>query len=67
MELDLIKELLGHAHVGATAYAHVRLRLRLRLQPDAIDLLGHSLRNPAEINGEPADGDVPPLCAAAVR
>ncbi|MEV7579041.1 tyrosine-type recombinase/integrase [Streptomyces erythrochromogenes] len=65
VELIVIKELLGHAHIGVTAtvYAHVRLRL----QRDAIDLLGHALRNPAEITGKPDDGDEPPLCAALVR
>ena len=65
VELVVIKELLGHAHIGVTAtvYAHVRLRL----QRDAIDLLGHALRSPAEITGEPDDGDDPPLCAAPVR
>ncbi|MEU9462942.1 tyrosine-type recombinase/integrase [Streptomyces sp. WC2508] len=65
VELVVIKELLGHAHIGVTAtvYAHVRLRL----QRDAIDLLGHALRNPAEITGKPDDGDEPPLCAAPVR
>lgn len=38
----------GHAHIGVTAtvYAHVRLRL----QRDAIDLLAHALREPAEAN-----------------
>ncbi|EGX55930.1 integrase [Streptomyces zinciresistens K42] len=41
VELVVIKELLGHAHIGVTAtvYAHVRLRL----QRDAIDLLGTTL------------------------
>ncbi|MEU7385009.1 site-specific integrase, partial [Streptomyces sp. NPDC042207] len=65
VELIVIKELLGHAHIGVTAtvYAHVRLRL----QRDAIDLLGHALRNPAEITGKPDGGDEPPLCAAPVR
>ncbi|MCP3765367.1 tyrosine-type recombinase/integrase [Streptomyces sp. MAR25Y5] len=65
VELVVIKELLGHAHIGVTAtvYAHVRLRL----QRDAIDLLGHALRNPAEITGKPDDGDELPLCAAPVR
>ncbi|AVH58231.1 MULTISPECIES: tyrosine-type recombinase/integrase [Streptomyces] len=58
VELVVIKELLGHAHIGVTAtvYAHVRLRL----QRDAIDLLGRTLRNPG-------DSDEPPLCAAPVR
>ncbi|MFB0627551.1 tyrosine-type recombinase/integrase [Streptomyces sp. AB3(2024)] len=61
VELVVIKELLGHAHIGVTAtvYAHVRLRL----QRDAIDLLGRTLRNP----NRPDDGDDPPLCAPAVR
>ncbi|ANH92818.1 hypothetical protein A8713_18025 [Streptomyces sp. SAT1] len=65
MGLVVIKELLGHAHIGVTAtvYAHVRLRL----QRDAIDLLGRALRNPAEISGKPDDGDEPPLVGAAVR
>jgi integrase len=65
VELVVIKEMLGHAHIGVTAtvYAHVRLRL----QRDAIDLLGHALRNPAEITGKPDDGDEPPLVGAAVR
>ncbi|MDH6109793.1 integrase [Kitasatospora sp. MAP12-15] len=65
VELVVIKELLGHAHFGVTAtvYAHVRLRL----QRDAIDLLGHTLRDPAETTGLPDDGDDPPLCAAPVR
>ncbi|MFE9921104.1 tyrosine-type recombinase/integrase [Streptomyces sp. NPDC005774] len=63
VELVVIKELLGHAHIGVTAtvYAHVRLRL----QRDAIDLLGHALRNPTEITGKP--DDEPPLAGAAVR
>jgi len=65
VELVVIKELLGHAHIGVTAtvYAHVRLRL----QHDAIDLLGHALRNPAEITGGSDDSDEPPIVGAAVR
>ncbi|WP_333743140.1 site-specific integrase [Streptomyces ardesiacus] len=65
VELVVIKELLGHAHIGVTAtvYAHVRLRL----QRDAINLLGHAFRNSAEITGTPDDGDEPPLVGAAVR
>nr|BFD93717.1 site-specific integrase [Kitasatospora sp. Xyl93] len=65
IELVVIKELLGHAHIGVTAtvYAHVRLRL----QRDAIDLLGRALRDPAETVSQPDDGDEPPLCAAVVR
>ncbi|MFB7557103.1 tyrosine-type recombinase/integrase [Streptomyces brevispora] len=44
VELVVIKELLGHAHIGVTAtvYAHVRLRL----QRDAIDTLGRALDHP---------------------
>lgn len=58
VELVVIKELLGHAHIGvaATVYAHVRLRL----QRDAIDLLGHALRNPTESTSKPDDGNEPP-------
>jgi integrase len=65
VELVVIKELLGHAHIGVTAtvYAHVRLRL----QRDAIDLLGRALRTPSEATSEPDEGDDPPLCAASVR
>ncbi|PZT77540.1 MULTISPECIES: tyrosine-type recombinase/integrase [unclassified Streptomyces] len=41
VDLVVIKELLGHAHIGVTAsvYAHVRLRL----QRQAIDTLGNAL------------------------
>ncbi|MYT89973.1 tyrosine-type recombinase/integrase [Streptomyces sp. SID8359] len=41
VDLVVIKELLGHAHIGVTTgvYAHVRLRL----QRDVIDALGHAL------------------------
>jgi integrase len=65
VELVVIKELLGHAHIGVTAtvYAHVRLRL----QRDAIDLLGHALCNPAETTSQPDAGDDPPLSAVPVR
>ncbi|MDT0416463.1 hypothetical protein RM574_13300 [Streptomyces sp. DSM 41982] len=61
----MIKELLGHAHIGVTAtvYAHVRLRL----QRDAIDLLGHALRYPAEITDKPDSDDEPPFAGAVVR
>ena len=64
VELVVIKELLGHAHIGVTAtvYAHVRLRL----QRDAIDLLGSALRTPAPPATRP-DDDEPSLCAAPVR
>ncbi|SDS58792.1 Site-specific recombinase XerD [Streptomyces sp. TLI_053] len=65
VELVVIKELLGHAHIGVTAtvYAHVRLRL----QRDAIHLLGRTLGKPSEATTNPDDGDDPPLCAAPVR
>ncbi|MBV6697365.1 site-specific integrase [Kitasatospora aureofaciens] len=65
VELVVIKELLGHAHVGVTAtvYAHVRRRL----QRQAIDTLGNALRRPTDDTAEPDDGDDPPLCAAPVR
>jgi integrase len=58
IDLIVIKELLGHAHIGVTAgvYAHVRLRL----QRDAIDALGHAL------GGRDGDPDGPPA-AAVVR
>jgi integrase len=66
VELVVIKELLGHAHIGVTAtvYAHVRLRL----QRDAIDTLSTALVSPETIeptNGD--DDDEPPSCAALVR
>ncbi|MBT2481676.1 site-specific integrase [Streptomyces sp. ISL-94] len=64
VELVLIKELLGHAHIGATAtvYAHVRLRL----QRDAVDLLGHTLHNPTEATTGSDASAGPPPCATAV-
>jgi integrase len=65
VELVVIKELLGHAHIGVTAtvYAHVRLRL----QRDAIDRLTNALRDPHEFVTRPDDGDEPPLCADPIR
>ncbi|WP_089106924.1 tyrosine-type recombinase/integrase [Streptomyces hyaluromycini] len=65
VELVVIKELLGHAHIGVTAtvYAHVRLRL----QRQAIDLLGHTLGSLNGTAAEADDGDDPPLYAAPVR
>ncbi|MGW2278083.1 tyrosine-type recombinase/integrase [Streptomyces sp. NPDC001770] len=65
VELVVIKELLGHAHIGVTAtvYAHVRLRL----QRDAIDTLGIALHGPAITETAIGDGDEPPPCAALVR
>ncbi len=65
VELVIIKELLGHAHIGVTATVHAHVRLRL--QRDAIDLLGHALRNPVETVPETDEDDGPPLCTAPVR
>ncbi len=58
IDLVVIKELLGHAHIGVTAgvYAHVRLRL----QRQAINTLGDALSATGD------DPDDPPT-AAAVR
>ncbi|MEE1782761.1 tyrosine-type recombinase/integrase [Streptomyces sp. SP17BM10] len=52
VELVVIKELLGHAHIGVTAtvYAHVRLRL----QRQAIDTLGKALRAPETPDDSPS-------------
>ncbi len=65
VELVVIKELLGHAHIGVTAtvYAHVRLRL----QRDAIDTLSTALKSLAGHETVRDDGDDPPLCGATVR
>lgn len=61
VELVVIKELLGHAHIGVTAtvYAHVRLRL----QRDAIDLLGRTLQT----TDQPDDCGGPPSRTPPVR
>jgi integrase len=58
VDLVVIKELLGHAHIGVTAgvYAHVRLRL----QRQAIDTLGSML-------AEGEDSEEPPPSAGIVR
>ncbi|MER5709357.1 site-specific integrase [Streptomyces sp. NPDC002122] len=66
VELVVIKEFLGHAHIGVTAtvYAHVRLRL----QRDAINTLSSALDSPANtamVNND--GGDEPPACMAGVR
>ncbi len=65
VELVVIKELLGHAHIGVTAtvYAHVRLRL----QRDAIDLLGRALQRSDDATRQRDDRGEPPLCAPPVR
>ncbi|MDX3753819.1 tyrosine-type recombinase/integrase [Streptomyces sp. AK08-02] len=51
VELVVIKELLGHAHIGVTAgvYAHVRLRL----QRQAIDTLGDALSPTGDAPDDP--------------
>lgn len=61
----MIKELLGHAHIGVTAtvYAHVRLRL----QRDAIDTLGTALGSTEPTETASGNGDEPPPCASLVR
>ncbi|MDQ0983215.1 integrase [Streptomyces sp. V2I9] len=65
VELVVIKELLGHAHIGVTAtvYAHVRLRL----QQNAIDSLSIVLGSPESTEKADCDGDEPPPCTALVR
>ncbi|WP_327301725.1 site-specific integrase [Streptomyces goshikiensis] len=62
IELVVIKELLGHAHIGVTAtvYAHVRLRL----QRDAIDTLGTVLDGPTDAEAARIDSNAD---AAPVR
>lgn len=64
VELVVIKELLGHAHIGVTP-RRCTPHVRLRLQRQAIDLLGRALGDLTETG--PDDGDDPPLCAARVR
>ncbi|MFJ2110963.1 tyrosine-type recombinase/integrase, partial [Streptomyces sp. NPDC087850] len=65
IELVVIKELLGHAHIGVTAtvYAHVRLRL----QRDAIDTLSTALGTPEIAKTVNSNDDEPPPCPALVR
>jgi integrase len=65
VELVVIKELLGHAHIGVTAtvYAHVRLRL----QRDAIDTLSTVLGTPEIAKTVNSNDDEPPPCPALVR
>lgn len=65
VELVVIKELLGHAHIGVTAtvYAHVRLRL----QRQAIDTLGTALDVPGNDESTRDNGDDPPLRGATVH
>lgn len=66
VELVVIKELLGHAHIGVTAtvYAHVRLRL----QRQAIDTLSTALNGPTNTERTANGGvDEPPPCTDLVR
>lgn len=51
VELVVIKELLGHAHIGVTAtvYAHVRLRL----QRQAVETLSSTLAGPTNAEAAP--------------
>ncbi len=73
VDLVVIKELLGHAHISITAeiYAHVRLRL----QHDAINRLSDALikdDGPSDVPHEadvstPGDEDDPPLATALPR
>nr|WSX47676.1 hypothetical protein OG409_01015 [Streptomyces sp. NBC_00974] len=51
VDLVVIKELLGHAHIGVTAsvYAHVRLRL----QRQAIDALSGALSSTDDSPDDP--------------
>ncbi|EDY43060.1 tyrosine-type recombinase/integrase [Streptomyces sp. SPB074] len=55
VDLVVIKELLGHAHIGVTAgvYAHVRLRL----QRQAIETLG-SILGPTDASDDPPNAAV---------
>ncbi len=65
VELVVIKELLGHAHIGVTAtvYAHVRLRL----QRDAIDTLSAALVSRETTETARSEVDEPPHLTASVR
>ncbi|MFF1691598.1 MULTISPECIES: hypothetical protein [unclassified Streptomyces] len=63
----MIKELLGHAHIGVTATVYAHVRLRLRLQRDAIYLLGIALDCPEITETVSTDGGDPPPCAVLVR
>ncbi|MFS4093383.1 hypothetical protein [Streptomyces sp. AF1A] len=60
---DVIKDLLGRAHIGVTVYAHVRLRL----QRDAIDTLSTALGSRETTKTVSSDGDEPPPCTALVH
>lgn len=51
MDLVVIKELLGYAHIGVTAgvYAHVRLRLQRQAIGSLSGVLGHAEEPPDEL------------------
>ncbi len=59
----MIKELLGHAHIGVNATAYVGLRLHR----DAIGTLSTALDGPTITDATKRDGDEAPPCAALVR
>ncbi|GAB3213528.1 hypothetical protein GCM10027294_45850 [Marinactinospora endophytica] len=61
----VIKELLGHTHIGVTATVHAHIRLRL--QRDATDTLSTALDGPAGHEPTRDDDNDPPLCGATVR
>ncbi|NJQ04582.1 tyrosine-type recombinase/integrase [Streptomyces lonarensis] len=63
VELVVIKELLGHAHISVNATAYVRLRLQL----DVVDTLRAELGSTENTQAARCDGDEPPPCAAVVR
>ncbi len=65
VDLVVIKELLGHAHIGVTAgvYAHVQLRL----QRDAIDTLSAALGGRETTKTVNSYGDEPPPCTKLVH
>ncbi len=65
IDLVVIKELLGHAHIGVTVTVYACVRLRL--QRDAIDPLSTALGSPKTAETSRSGGDGPPPCTALVR
>ncbi|MFE7558492.1 hypothetical protein [Kitasatospora sp. NPDC057500] len=61
----VIKELLGHAHIGVTATVHAHVRLRL--QREAINTLSTALNGRAITQTANGDDDELLPCAALVR
>ena len=61
----MIKELLGHAHIGVTATVYAQVGLRL--QRDAIDTLSTVLGTPEIAKTVNSNDDEPPPCPALVR